>query len=162
LALPNGALGRAIRTGLITRRRVGNQYVYRADQSSPFFAEVRSLCAKIVGPAAILTDALRAAAPGLVDQAFIYGSTARGGARAASDIDVMVLGTATDFELATILDDAVRRIPRAVNAFVYRREEVEEALAQGRGFFLEVWAQPKTMLVGREEDLPQIPDAMRR
>jgi hypothetical protein len=156
------ALGRALKTGVVTRRRIGNQYAYRADASSPFYPEVRSLCAKMLGPAAILAEVLTAAGPDQVEQAFIYGSTARGTAGAASDIDVMVVGGATDFDLAAILDGALRRIPRTVNAFVYTRGEVEEALAHGRAYFLEVWAQPKTMLVGREENLPQPPEAMRR
>jgi Polymerase beta, Nucleotidyltransferase len=156
------ALGRAVATGLVVRRPIGRRYVYRADQSSPFYPEVRSLCSKMLGPIGLLTAALEVAAPGLVEQAFIYGSTARGTDRPASDIDLMVIGSATDFDLATLLGEAVERSPRAVNAFAYTRREIDEALARGDPFFLEVWAQPKTMLVGREEDLPAISEAMRR
>lgn len=156
------ALQRALVTSVVVRRKVGNQYLYRADESSPFYPEVRSLCSKVLGATGILTDALRAADPGLVEQAFIYGSTARGTERAASDVDLMVVGAATDFDLAAILGDTIERIPRTVNAFAYRRQEIEEGLAHGNGFFLEVLAQPKVMLVGREEDLPQIPAALRR
>jgi len=156
------ALQRAVATGVVTRRKVGSQYVYQADESSPLFAEVRSLCSKILGPAGILASALGAAGPDLVEQAFIYGSTARGTARRVSDIDVMVIGGASDFDLAEVLRDAVERIPRTVNALVYTRHETEEAMAHGNAFLLEVWAQPKVMLVGREEDLPRIPPEMRR
>jgi hypothetical protein len=156
------ALQRALITGVVTRRRVGSQYVYRADESSPFFSEVRSLCAKMLGAAGALAAALGAAPPGMVEQAFIFGSTARGDDRPVSDIDVMVVGQATDFDLATILHDATERIPRPVSALVYRREQIEEGMAQGDPFFLEVWARPKLMLAGREEDLPRVPDAKRR
>jgi hypothetical protein len=156
------ALQRALVTSVVTRRRVGSQYVYRADESSPFYPEVRSLCSKLLGPVGILSGALAQASPHLVEQAFIYGSTARGTDRRTSDIDVMVLGGASDFDLADILHDAIARISRTVNAFVYTRQEVVEGMTQGSGFFLEVWAQPKLMLVGREEDLPRIPGALRR
>lgn len=156
------ALQRALATGVVTRRRVGNQYVYRADDSSPFYPEVKSLCSKMLGAAGILTEALLGARPGLVEQAFIYGSTARGTERRISDIDVMVIGSATDFDLADILRDAIERSPRTVNTFVYTRGEIEHELAHGSGFFLEVWAQPKVMLVGREDELPLVPEGMRR
>jgi hypothetical protein len=156
------ALQRAIASGVVVRRKVGQQYVYRADESSPFYPEVRSLCAKMLGPAGILGDALRAAGPPLVENAFIFGSTARGTDRRTSDIDLMVLGEATDFDVADLLREAVERIPRTVNAFAHTRQEAEEAIARGDPFLLEVWAQPKLMLVGREEDLPEVPTGMRR
>jgi hypothetical protein len=156
------ALQRAMVTGLVVRRKIGNQYLYRADESSPFYPEVRSLCSKMVGPAAILAAALAAAGPELVEQAFIVGSTARGTGRRASDIDVMVVGGASDFDLARVLGGAVEGISRTVNALVYTRAEVAKGTAHGNGFLLEVWAQPKLMLVGREEDLPQVPTGMRR
>jgi predicted nucleotidyltransferase len=156
------ALQRALVTGVVTRRRVGSQYLYRADETSPFYPEVRSLCSKVLGPAGILAAAFSAASRPRVEQAFIYGSTARGTDHHASDIDVMVLGNATDFDLADILRDAIERIPRNVNPLVYTRHEIEEGMAHGNGFLLEVWVRPKMMLVGREEDLPQIPEARRR
>lgn len=156
------ALQRALVTGVVTRRRVGSQYVYRADELSPFYPEVRSLCAKMLGAAGVLAAALRAAPPGMVEQAFVFGSTARGSDRPASDIDVLVIGAATDFDLAAILQDAVERVPRPVSALAYRREEIERGMANGDAFLLEVWAGPKQMLAGREEDLPRVPDAMRR
>lgn len=156
------ALGRAVTTGLVVRRTIGRRYVYRVDESSPFYPEVKSLCSKMLGPFRLLAEALDGAAPGLVDQAFVYGSAARGTGRPASDIDLMVVGAATDFDLSALLADAVERIPRAVNAFAYTRHEIEDALAHGDPFFLEVWAQRKTMLVGREADLPAVPESMRR
>ena len=156
------ALQRAVLTGVVARRKVGNQYVYRADEASLLFPEVRALCAKLLGPAGVLSAALGGAGPRLVEQAFIYGSTARGTDRRGSDVDVLVLGDATDFDLADVLRDAVDRIPRTVNALAYTRREVEEGMAHGNAFLLEVWAQPKVMLVGSEEDLPRIPHGMRR
>ena len=155
-------LQRALATGVVVRRRVGSQYVYRADESSPFYPEVKSLCSKVLGPAGVLAAALGAAGPPQVDQAFIYGSTAGATDRRASDIDVLVVGEATDFDLANILHEAVERIPRTVNALVYTRREIEEEMASGNSFLLEVWAQPKTMLAGRLEDLPEVPVEMRR
>jgi hypothetical protein len=63
--------------GLVTVRRVGNQKHYQADASAPIFAELRGLVLKTSG----LVDVLRAALAPLaaqIDQAFVYGSVAKG------------------------------------------------------------------------------------
>lgn len=156
------ALQRSLAIGVVVRRKVGASYLYRTDESSPFFPEVRSLCAKMVGPALVLAEALRSAASGQVEQAFIFGSTASGSARPVSDIDVMVVGAIGDFDLMELLRAAQDRIPRTVSALAYTHDEIADSLARGDGFLLEVWAGPKVMLVGREEDLPAIPERLRR
>lgn len=156
------ALQRALATGVVVRRKIGNTYAYRADETSPIYAEVKSLSSKLVGPAGLLAAALAAPGPPLVQQAFVYGSTARATDQHTSDIDVFVIGSATDFDLADILQSTTDRIERAVNAVVYTRHEVEEGLRRGDGFLLEVFAQPKSMLVGQLEDLPTIPEELRR
>ncbi len=152
------ALQRALAAGLVSRRRLGNQYLYQADRSSPFYPEVKSLCSKMLGAASTLARALEALGAPRVEQAFIYGSVARAGDDARSDIDVMVLGEATDFELHGVLDGAQERIRRPVNWFGYSRRVIERRLAAGDGFLLEVFGQPKVMLVGSEDQLPAIPE----
>ena len=75
---------------LVTVRRVGNQKHYQANASAPIFEELRGLVLKTSG----LVDVLRAALAPLaaqIDQAFIYGSVAKGKDTAKSDIDLMVI-----------------------------------------------------------------------
>jgi predicted nucleotidyltransferase len=153
------ALRRAISAQLVTRRGVGRQFLYAADPTGPFFEEVRSLAEKTSGLEHLLAEALRQVGPPVVSVAFVFGSRATGRDRPGSDIDLMVIGCATRFELATILADAKRTAGRPVNALAYPRAEVERRLRDGDAFFLEVWASPKTMLVGSEADLPGVGDS---
>lgn len=151
------ALRRAQIAGLVTRRRVGNQFVYRASSESPIRAEMTGLLAKTYGIQRRLTDVLAAAGRPRVEAAFLFGSAGRGGGRSDSDIDVFVLGTATRMDVAQFLRGVQERVGRRINAIAYTRSEVEHRLDDGDAFFLEVWAEPKVMLVGAEGDLPVAP-----
>lgn len=150
------ALQRGLATGLVDRERFGRQYVYRADTSSPIFAEVKSLLSKLFGPAQILGRALSGLRPPAVEAAFLFGSAARAQDTLSSDLDVFVVGDVSRFELAAELGAAERELGREVNAMAYPRAEVERRLAGGDGFLREVFTGPKLMLTGREEDLPPV------
>src|ERR1700710_303208 len=84
-------LSRLQRSGLVSVEHIGNQKHYRANHSSPIFAELQSLVIKTVA----LTEPLRKALEpfsGEITAAFVYGSVAKGTDTASSDIDVMVVG----------------------------------------------------------------------
>ncbi len=147
-------LQRAVTAGLVRRERVGRQYVYRVDASSPILPEIKVLLSKLFGPAGALRRALDGLGPPELEVAFLFGSAARAEDTLASDLDVFVVGDMSRFALARQLAGAERELGREVNAMAYPRHEVAERLAAGDGFLLEVWRQPKVMLVGREEDLP--------
>jgi len=148
------ALQRAVATGLVARERIGRQFVYRIDAGSPIFPEIKTLLSKLSGPAEALRRALAGLGPPEVEAAFLFGSAARARDTLASDLDVFVVGDVSRFALARQLAGAERELGREVNAMAYPRREVAERLSAGDGFLLEVWAQPKLMLAGREEDLP--------
>jgi len=148
------ALQRAVVTGLVGRERVGRQYVYRIDVGSPIFPEIKTLLSKLSGPAGALRRALAGMRPPEVEAAFLFGSAARARDTLASDLDVFVVGDVSRFALARQLANAERELGREVNAMAYPRHEVAGRLAAGDGFLREVWAQPKLMLVGREDELP--------
>jgi predicted nucleotidyltransferase len=151
------ALRRAMSAGVVKRRRVGAQYLYSADRESPFHLEIKSLAAKTYGLRRLLSDVLAQPGPPMVESAFIFGSHAVGRDHAGSDVDLMVIGNATRIDLARLLRDVQESVERPINALAYTRAEVERRLRDGDAFFLEVWAAPKTMLVGGEADLPASP-----
>lgn len=100
---------------LVTVRRVGNQKHYQANASAPIFEELRGLVLKTSG----LVDVLRAALAPLaaqIDQAFIYGSIAKGKDTAESDIDLMVTSEKLAYaDLFAALEPATQRLQRTVN-----------------------------------------------
>jgi predicted nucleotidyltransferase len=151
------AIRRALAAGLVTRRRVGNQFVYRAGLESPIRADVTALMAKTHGIQRQLTEALTRTGTPQVEAAFLFGSAARGSSRGESDIDLLVLGSATRMDVARSLREVQERVGRRINAIAYTRAEVVRRLEGCDAFFLEVWAQPKVMLVGTDDELPRAP-----
>lgn len=138
--------------GLVVREARGQQVYFRANPASPLFDELRGIAVKTFGVA----DVLRAALAPLARQvraAFIYGSLARGEARAESDVDVMVVGKPDFAEVVKRLRPVEARLGRSVNPSVYPAVEFSKKAADGEGFVAEVLKQPKIFLIGGEPEL---------
>lgn len=138
--------------GLVVREARGHQVYFRANPASPLYEELRGIVVKSFGVA----DVLRAALAPLARQvraAFIYGSLARGEARAESDVDVMVVGEPAFAEVVKRLRPVEARLRRSVNPTVYPAVEFSKKAAGGDGFVAEVLQQPKIFLIGGEPEL---------
>jgi predicted nucleotidyltransferase len=153
----SGAVQREIarleQSGLITLRRSGAQKHYQANRKSPLFAELRSIARKTIG----LAEPVRAALSPLREQiaaAFVYGSVAKRGDTARSDIDLMVVGDALTYgDVYRVLEPLGTSLGRIVNPTVYSRAEWDKRLSSGNSFLVRVLAQPKLWIIGTEHDL---------
>ncbi len=132
-----GSLHRELRAladqGLLLRQEIGRQVHYRANPQSPIFDELAGFLRKTAGLADVLRDAL-AMLGKKVSLAFVYGSVAAGAERPNSDIDLMVLGTASFADLARALADVHTRLRREVNPTVMTPREFSRKLRKGDGF----------------------------
>jgi predicted nucleotidyltransferase len=135
---------------LVTVRRVGNQKHYQANASAPIFEELRGLVLKTAG----LVDVLRAALAPLaaqIDQAFVYGSVAKGKDTAESDIDLMVISEKVAYaDLFAALEPATNRLRRTVNPTLYSRMEIDKRIREGNAFVKRVLVQPKLWVIGED------------
>jgi predicted nucleotidyltransferase len=148
-----GSLHRELRLladmGLLLRQEVGRQVHYRANVAHPVHAELAQLLRKTAGLADVLREALEPLGR-KVEQAFVYGSMASGTERAASDVDLMVLGTASFGDLARALAPAQATLRRDVNPTLMTRQEWRHQLDAGSGFALSVMKGDKLWLKGQE------------
>ena len=85
-----------VEAGLVTRKTVGAQTLYSANQQSPVFREIKSLVNKTVGMRDILVAALDPLRE-RINLAFVYGSVARSRETENSDVDLMIVGK-VDFD----------------------------------------------------------------
>ena len=102
------------KAGVVTDRRSGNQRLFTADTSHPFYPELRSLSMKTFG----LADRLREAFGSLHDKietAFVFGSMASGSSNATSDIDLLVVGDLDFFEVSALLAEAEKDLGREIH-----------------------------------------------
>lgn len=142
--------------GLIERRRRGNQVFYRAKIDNPVFSEIKEIVRKTAGLAYELTRVLVQPLERHIDVAFIYGSFARGAETAASDIDLMLIGTAPLDEVIAVTAELERSIGRAINPVVMSPREFRTKLSNDNHFVTALLAGKKIFLKGGEDELTKV------
>ena len=146
-----GSLHRELRAlaemGLLIRQETGRQVYYRANQQCPVYPELTGLLRKTAGLVDVLRDALVPLA-GQIEQAFVYGSMARGDEHAYSDVDLMVIGKVEFTDVVLALSAAQTTLRREINPTVLSRAEFERKLQDADGFVAQVWRGAKLWVVG--------------
>jgi predicted nucleotidyltransferase len=141
-------LAKLTTSGLIQVERVGRQAHYRANTASPVFAEMEALVRKTVG----LVDPLRAALLPLgdeIDLAFVYGSVARGEAKAASDVDLLIVSdTVRPEDLYQALAPAEQQLARPIHPTLMKRREFQRRRSEKDSFVQRVLSGSVEWLVG--------------
>lgn len=133
--------------GLLTSERVGNQVHFQANQGHPVFAELQALVRKTTG----LADVLRRALQPLGEQvalALVFGSMASGSAHAGSDVDLLVVGSASFAQVVEATYTAQSQLGREINPKVMTPAEWAGRRAEGNPFVQELLAKPHILLIG--------------
>src|SRR3989442_8972570 len=107
-------LKQLMQADLVTRAQDGDLVIYRANQSSPVYGELRAIVEKTSGIDAMIRDALRKARK-KIRLALIYGSIAKGANRSRSDVDLLVVGTLEFEVLLALLRPVEQRIGREIS-----------------------------------------------
>jgi predicted nucleotidyltransferase len=139
--------------GLVTRRIEATRTLYSANQESPVFAEIKSVITKTIGMHDVLNSALEELRR-KINLAFVYGSVARSGETARSDVDLMVVGKVDFSTVLSKMANAQKALNREINPTVYSVKEFQSKL---RGNFLKnVLAEKKLFIIGDENVLRQL------
>jgi len=141
--------------GLIVRSAQGNQVLYRANTQSPIFSELKGLIAKTVGIRETLVSAL-ATLESKIKVAFIYGSVARQRELANSDVDLMVVGSASFSEVVSALGPAQKAVGREINPSVFSVPEFRTKSAAGNHFLRTVMSEKKIFVIGAQHELAKL------
>ena len=141
-----------VAAGILLRRKDGNRVYLKADTACPIFPEVRDLLLKTVGLVDVLRKALRPLRT-RIETAFVYGSIAASEEHSRSDVDLMVIGSATLAEIASAIRGVEADLGRSVNPTVYTRAEFERKLQTGHHFLKNVAASKKLFIFGSENEL---------
>lgn len=131
--------------GLVQRRQQDGLPRYYAS-ADPSLAALATLMQQDSLLVRTLREALSAVAGAKV--AVVFGSVARGQARAGSDVDVLVLGTASELKLNAALKPAGRALGRAVHATAFTIEAFKNQLRAGESFAQGVVQGPRMPIIG--------------
>ncbi len=148
-------LARLSGASLLVRAQVGSQVHYQANPASPVFTELKALMVKSAGVGDVLREALVPLTQ-RITVAFLYGSLARGGGGADSDVDVMLIGDASFREVVSALQPAQGAIGREVNPSVYTAREFSAKVRAKHHFLSSVMNAPKVFLAGSENELKRL------
>jgi predicted nucleotidyltransferase len=143
-------LQKLVKLDLVKARRDGNRLYYRANTDHPLFPEIRNLVLKTAGLVEVIKSALDREG---IEVAFIFGSLARSKERAASDVDLMVIGTIGLRSLSSRLAGVSEQIGREINPHALSIEEFRRRKQNGNHFLSNVLESPKLFIIGSENDL---------
>jgi DNA-binding transcriptional ArsR family regulator len=143
-------LQKLLKLDLVKTHRDGNRLYYRANTEHPLYPEIRNLVLKTTGLVEIFKRVLDRKG---VRVAFIFGSLASNKEKAASDVDLMVIGTVGLRTLSGWLSGVTEQIGREINPHTMNVEEFRRHQKRGDHFLSNVLESPKLFIVGKENDL---------
>jgi predicted nucleotidyltransferase len=146
-------LEKLVRLELLHTTKDGNRRYYEVNRAHPLYPELRGIVLKTGGLRDVLVEALK----GLkVDYAFVFGSIAAGTETADSDVDLMVIGSATHRQAASGLRRASETLAREINPHFFTAEEFVARLAKKDHFLGDVMAKPKLFIVGDDHEFADL------
>jgi DNA-binding transcriptional ArsR family regulator len=143
-------LQKLLKLDLVKTRRDGNRLYYQANTEHPLYPEIRNLVLKTAGLVEIFKRILDRKG---VRVAFIFGSLASNKEKAASDVDLMVIGTVGLRTLSGWLSGVTEQVGREINPHTMSVEEFRRRQKRGDHFLSNVLESPKLFIVGEENDL---------
>jgi predicted nucleotidyltransferase len=157
--VPAGSLHRELKAmaaaGLLVREQVGNQVLYRADQSCEIFEELASIFRKTTGLASLLRDELHAISDN-IEFALVFGSMASGRQNSSSDVDVLVLGNLKLIEVVKALSPLGQVLKREINPVVMTTREYSSLIKKGDRFAARVGEEPKVFVIGDDVEFAKL------
>jgi predicted nucleotidyltransferase len=145
-------INRLVVAGLANSTLKGNQRQISANLQSPLFKELSDLTRKVMGAAALITEALLPIKR-KIEVAFLYGSVAKQSDNAESDVDLMLVGS--DLTLSKVLEQLLpveEMLCRKVNPTCYTVGEFKKRLSDTNSFVNKVLSQPIIQLFGNMDD----------
>jgi len=144
-------LARLARAGLLMRTEQGQQVYFQANPEAPVFDELRGLVRKTAG----IVDLLRLSLESLATRirtAFVFGSVARGEETARSDIDLLVVGDVSLFDIVSATAGIRETLGRDLNPTVFPPAEYAEKIRAKDHFLTTVLAGPKLYVIGGDDE----------
>lgn len=150
LDLDAGNLSKELRRltdeGLFEQEQKGRIKFYRLNTRFPFYQELKQMIFKtegVEGSLRALLDHFPA-----VQKAFIYGSYAKGGEKAQSDVDLVIVGELDRKALTSEIRKLEDKLGREINFNLYQSDEFKKKSHEKGSFLSDVVAGKKIKLKG--------------
>jgi predicted nucleotidyltransferase len=138
---------------LVTSRRDSNRRYYRANAGHPLFTDLQQLVLKTSGLRDVLADALKGVKG--IEVAFVFGSLAAGSGKAASDVDLLVIGAVGLRALAPGLRRAGEKLGREINPVTMTAAEYRKGRKKSP-LLLDIADKEKLFILGGADELERL------
>jgi len=139
-------LQRLEREGLFQSEVNGRQKYFQLNRKYPLFTEVRKIVEKTIGASFVIAESLKRIQG--IEEAYLFGSFARGQQDSTIDIDVLVIGRPVGGAMAEAVRKLQRTLGREINYTVLTRKEFVARRARKDAFLENVWHNKRVTLVG--------------
>ncbi len=131
--------------GLLEKRKRGNLSLYRASKRNPLYKELRAIVEKQFG----LEDSLRRELKPVrgIQQAYIFGSYAKGSMGAESDVDVLVVGAHRAVDVQRRVAMVQKKFDREINVVDMTELELKKRKKARDPLISRVFNGPHTKLL---------------
>ena len=140
--------------GIFRSRKKGNLAYYSLNKSYPLFEELKSIVFKTIGVQGLLKETLKKIRG--IAVAFIYGSFAKKGEDARSDIDLFLIGKINESRLLREIRKLEETLKREINYSVSTEDEFKKKAKEKDPFLMDILENPKILIVGDADDLQSI------
>jgi len=136
--------------GIVKEEKRGRVTLVSVNKNLPYFAELKNLMIKTVG----LGDLLRSALSELkgIRYALIYGSFASGDESESSDVDVLIVGDATEERILSVVSQIEKDVGREINYILWSEEEFMKRVKSGHHLLRDIASKRVIMVVGEEDE----------
>lgn len=154
LNIPYGMLYKEVKNlislSILNEEKKGKLTLISANKSLPYFSEVKNLMIKTTG----LADLLKAALSALkeIRYALIYGSLASGEESESSDIDLLIIGNATEDNMLNAVSRIEKEVGREINYILWNTSEFMKRVKSHHHLISDIANKPIIMLVGEENE----------
>jgi predicted nucleotidyltransferase len=138
-------LRRLEQDGLFKSEVNGRQKYFSLNRKYPLYSEVRRIVEKTIGAVPLLSQSIKKVKG--VQEAYLYGSFASDQQDAASDIDVLLIGSPKSDDLAHEIELLERQLGREINYTTMTPKEFEARRARKDAFLENVWHNKRVPLV---------------
>jgi predicted nucleotidyltransferase len=154
LNIPYGMLYKEVKNlvslGVAVEERKGKVTLVSVNKSLPYLAELKGLIIKTVG----LADALKRAFSEVkgIRFALVYGSFASGEETALSDVDLLIVGDASEEVVIGAVGQVEKEVGREVNYILWSEGEFVKRIKGKHHLLMDIAGKPVIMIVGGEDE----------
>jgi len=154
LKIPYGMLYKEeknlVSLGIVNEEKKGKVTLVSINKNLPYFVELKNLLIKTAG----LADLLRKALVELreIKYALIYGSFASADESESSDIDLLIIGEATEEKILNLIAPIEKEVGREINYILWNEKEFMKRAKNRSPLLRDIASKPVITLVGEEDE----------